>query len=94
MKAVRAGVFVGGLLGACSGSQAAGNDGFTYTLYRTSTVQPNARIHVATFDAQPDDSTQANDAYNQGNCEQARELFGAQPGIKVRYFCEKGRFQK
>lgn len=61
--------------------------GSAYTLYRSS-FMGDARVHVATFDA--------NDGrdYNQANCEIARELFQAQPGVSVRYWCELGRFRR
>ena len=79
-----------------------------YTLYRTGidiptqTHDETLRIHVATFNAHQD----AN--YNLANCEFAHELFtSSQPHfrnyrsntvaagtIKVKYWCEKGRFKK
>lgn len=58
-----------------------------YTLYRNSPDMPAARIHVASFDA-----AEAKN-YNQRNCEIARDLFAHQPGVKVMYWCERGRFQ-
>lgn len=58
-----------------------------YTLYRSSPLDPNARIHIATFDAKD------RNPYNQENCRIARELFQQQPGVTVRYWCEKGRFR-
>jgi hypothetical protein len=74
-----------------------------YTLYRTGVDlsakvhDETLRIHVATFDS-------TNDAnYNLANCEFAQELFNAsQPhhrgniygSIKIKYWCEKGRFRK
>jgi hypothetical protein len=67
-------------LSACS-------DG-THTLYRNSVTDQNMRIHVATFDATD------GDAYNHENCEQAQELFQAQPGVKTKFWCEKGTFKK
>jgi hypothetical protein len=59
-----------------------------YTLYRNSSTDENARYHVATFDADEEES------YNRGNCEVAQQLYQAQPGIKTRFFCEKGYFRK
>jgi len=68
-------------LGACQlGSHA-------YTLYRSSAANPGARLHVATFDAAEGDE------YNQGNCRIATDLFAKQPGVTVRYWCEKGGFR-
>ena len=64
----------------------------TYTLYRSgaggSSVADEMRIHVATFDA--DEKA----AYNRENCDVAKDLFQNQPGVTVRYWCEKGRFRK
>ncbi|HFF5999867.1 TPA: hypothetical protein ACGY71_001349 [Stenotrophomonas maltophilia] len=62
------------------------SDANTYALYRSSTVL-DGRIHVATFDAKEDEG------YNRDNCETARGLFQGQPGVEVRYWCEKGRFR-
>ena len=74
-----------------------------YTLYRTGVdLISNAhdetlRIHIATFDANQDST------YNRANCEFAKEYFNAnQPHylgsiystIKIKYWCEKGRFKK
>ncbi|MEQ8347025.1 MAG: hypothetical protein RIB84_12655 [Sneathiellaceae bacterium] len=59
-----------------------------FTLYRSSRVLPDARLHVATFDAA------AGREYNLGNCLIARDLFARQPGVKVLYWCEEGRFEK
>lgn len=74
-----------GLVG-CSGI----SDDHVFTLYRTSpgTNGASMRLHVATFDAADDES------YNNGNCEIARGLFQGQPGVTIRYWCEKGRFRK
>jgi hypothetical protein len=66
------------------------------------------RIHVATFDALPLKNVEDNVKYNLANCEFAREMFTSnQPHfrdyrsntvtagtIKVKYWCEKGRFKK
>jgi hypothetical protein len=69
------------LIAACS-------DADVNTLYRNSVTDPSMRIHVATFDATDGEK------YNNGNCEQARELFQAQPGVKTRFWCEKGKYRK
>ena len=63
-------------------------DSETFTLYRNSVTDESMRIHVATFDASD------GGAYNKGNCEQAQLLFQAQPGIKTKFWCEKGAFKK
>ena len=63
-------------------------DGDTYTLYRNSVTADGMRLHVATFDATD------SEAYNRDNCAQVQELFQRQPGVKTRFWCEKGRFKK
>lgn len=52
-------------------------------LLRTSTAGPELRLHVATFDAKDGES------YNRDNCETAAKLFQAQPGVEVRYYCDR-----
>ena len=91
------------LLAACS--RESGNE---YTLYRTGIDIPTQahdetlRIHVATFDADEDAK------YNLANCEIAQKQFTSnQPHfrnyssntvaagrMRVKYWCEKGRFRK
>lgn len=73
-------------LSACSSNWE--DDGSIFTLYRNSVTNDNMRIHVATFDASEDES------YNRGNCEQAHLLFQSQPGVKTKFWCDKGRFKK
>jgi hypothetical protein len=68
-----------------SGCLESGRD--TYTLYRASSADPSMRIHVATFDA-----AEGSD-YNRQNCDIAAGLFAKQPGVIVRYWCEKGGFR-
>ena len=62
--------------------------GTTFTLYRNSTHDETMRIHVASFDAT------ASEKYNRGNCEQARDLFQAQSGAKIRFWVEKVTYKK
>ena len=69
---------------ACSSGQSERN---VYSLYRNSVLDSLARYHIATFDA--DES----EAYNHENCETARALFQAQPGVTTRFWCEKGRYK-
>lgn len=71
---------------ACSAK--ASTDAGVFTLYRNSTVDAEMRLQIATFDAKD------GEAYNRGNCWIAAELFKGQPGVKVRYWCEKGRFRE
>jgi len=63
------------------------SSGVTYTLYRTSVSAVGSRLHVATFDVNE------NEAYNQENCQIAAGLFANQPGVKVKYWCEKGAYR-
>ena len=84
-------------------------DSAEYTLYRTGIDIPTPkhdetlRIHIATFDALPLKNSEDNAKYNLANCEFAQDLFNAsQPHyrgsiystIKIKYWCEKGRFKK
>jgi hypothetical protein len=59
----------------------------TYTLYRSSHLDPSKRIHVATFDARESGT------YNFENCSLASDLYNAQDEIRVRFWCEKGRYR-
>ena len=63
------------------------SDANTYTLYRQSAAGGDARVHMATFDADE------REAYNRDNCDIAARLFMAQPGVSVKYWCEKGRYR-
>ncbi len=62
--------------------------GSAFTLYRSSALDANMRIHVATFD------THDGEPYNRENCDIAAGLFAGQPGVHVKYWCEKGEFKK
>lgn len=59
-----------------------------YNLYRTSVVNDTLAVHVATFDAT------LGEAYNRENCERARALFQAQPGVQTKFWCERVRMPK
>jgi hypothetical protein len=80
MKSLLTSLLVILFLSACSDN--------TYTLYRTQVRNENARTHVATFDAKD------GEAYNMGNCQIAQELFQKQPGVTVKYLCEKDKYKK
>lgn len=71
-----------------SGTAIAASDGATYTLYRNSLVGDGMRLHVASFDSND------GEAYNHENCLLAASLFKRQSGVRVRFWCEKGRFRK
>lgn len=59
-----------------------------------SVVDENARYHIATFDADTKGGPKSTVfEYNWGNCMIAAELFQNQPGVRVRYWCEKGRYR-
>ena len=73
------------LAAACSNS---GAEGESFVLYRNSVTDESMRIHIASFDASDGEK------YNRENCEQAQQLFQAQPGLKTKFWCEKGRFRK
>ena len=62
-------------------------DAAIYTLYRNSVTNAALRLHVATFDALD------GAAYNRQNCAQAQQLFAAQQGVRVAFWCESGRFR-
>ena len=74
----------------CSATVAAGPapDEDIYTLYRDSVVPGVTRVHIATFD------TSDGRDYNRENCMIARDLFLAQDGVAVNYWCEPGRFRE
>ncbi|SOC94004.1 hypothetical protein SAMN05216358_4204 [Rhizobium sp. AN5] len=61
------------------------SDDGVYSLYRSSIVEGVQFVHVATFDAG------AGEDYNRENCNIAADLFAKQPGVVVRYWCERGR---
>lgn len=63
-------------------------DDHVYTLYRGSPLGSDVRVHVATFDADEKGD------YNRENCDTARRLFQSQPGVRVRYWCERGFYSE
>jgi len=73
---------------SCSGSEQKVSRDRVFTLYRDSVTDQNIRIHIATFDVDEKET------YNKENCSVAQELFKNQPGVKVKYWCEKGYFKK
>src|SRR3954451_16760414 len=50
-------------------------------------LEDAARIHIATFNSSDGED------YNRENCAIARGLFQSQPGVTVRYWCEKGHYR-
>lgn len=73
-------IVIGMMIVACSEDR-------VYTLYRDSDIIENARIHVATFDADE------KERYNKVNCKSVCELFKSYSDI-VEYWCEKGYYKK
>lgn len=66
-----------------------------WSLYRSSMTNAAMRIHIATFDADDDGSLAENGlTYNGANCDLARNLFQAQDGVRVKFWCEQGRARK
>jgi len=60
----------------------------SYTLYRSSLLDSNLRVHVATFDVSE------SEGYNRENCELAAKLFAGQPSVQTKFWCEKGRYRR
>ena len=58
------------------------------TLYTSSNIIKNYRGHIATFDA--DERLE----YNWYNCINAANMFENQPGVIIKYWCEKGPYSK
>ncbi|MDF1726335.1 MAG: hypothetical protein P1U53_01170 [Sulfitobacter sp.] len=75
-------------LTALSANAQSRNEDDVATLYRSSVFEEIPRIHIATFD------TEDGFAYNWENCQIAAWLFAEQPGVSVRYWCEKGFYRK
>jgi hypothetical protein len=63
-------------------------DSGVYTLYRSSVSDTNARYHVASFDSADGDK------YNNENCQIGKDVYQRQPGVIVRFWCEKGRYKQ
>ena len=63
-----------------------------YTLYRSSPLNANMRIHIATFDSK-EKNLDGLESYNMYNCNLAASLFQAQQGVVSKFWCEKGKFK-
>ncbi len=71
------------------------NTASTYTLYRNSPIiDSSMRIHVATFNSEAKTYGGTSENYNRENCQLAAVLFGSQPGIVTKFWCEKGDFRE
>ena len=60
----------------------------SWSLYRGSVIDPDARIYMATFDSLEKSYDKSGPSYNQTNCEIAEGLFESSPGVTVEYWCE------
>ena len=81
------------LLGSSGVSAQTTNDNEIATLYRSSVVIKNARILIATFNADIN-SRGGPFAYNWENCQIAATLFQNQGGVKTPFWCKKGSYKK
>jgi hypothetical protein len=68
------------------------NDGDIWTLYRDSEIAPNARIHVATFDAD-EEAALSGPSYNQASCNETAQLYASNDSASKNWWCEPGRFR-
>lgn len=64
------------------------------TMYRSSPVIKNARIHIATFDSTTKAYNGNEFDYNWENCQVAAKLFQSQPGVITTFWCEKGFYKE
>jgi len=82
MKSVLAMVAASLLLTGCGQTEQ------IYTLYRSYSMNPNTRTHIATFDA--------NDGrdYNNQNCLATQYLYQQKAGSDAKYWCEYGPYRK
>lgn len=64
------------------------NEADTYTLYRNSVKDSNARVHIATFDSN------GGNVYNRESCQLVADLLQLQPGIQTIFWCEAGRVRR
>ena len=77
-----------GAMALLSGIAGCSDEDRIYSLYRDSVTGSGMRLHIATFDSKD------GEAYNRENCDIASTLFQQQPGVRVKYWCEKGPFRK
>jgi len=77
-------IFIPGLLFLTSCSNIKSH---SETLYRSSLLSNNSRIHIATF------NTKEWVEYNEGNCQITKSLFQNQKNVKTKFWCEKGEYK-
>ncbi len=95
-SAITSTILLGTLLAGCSPRIPASlaNTSETYTLYRSASVDAQARIHWATFDV--DDSAGGQGNYNEVNCTMAADLLNQNlkklngGEMPLRFWCERG----
>lgn len=77
------------MMGALAQSLPARADQTTaFTLLRDSVTDRTIRVHVASFD------TDHGEAYNLENCNLVAVLLQQQPGVRTRFWCEKGPYRE
>lgn len=62
-----------------------------WTLYRSSALGPNMRIHVATFDS-TGTSAFPGPSYNQAQCNEIADIMRANDPAEKTWWCEPGRY--
>ena len=70
-------------------------DNEVYTLYRSSGLSTDLRVHVGTFDSRSFIDPSQNKQYNYEICSDAQLNFNQRnKGRSVRFWCEEGRFRE
>ena len=72
-------------------------DDATFALYRNSLVINGEtwRLHIATFDTRSSFFVDERDSYyNKENCDLVASLFQNQQDVKIKFWCEKGRYRE
>lgn len=59
-----------------------------YTLYRNTGGNPEARVHVATFDSVEEEK------FNQLNCQLSATALENEPMVVAKFWCEPGRYKQ
>lgn len=85
---------VAAILSAHSAVAQSRNEDDVATLYRSSVFEDIPRIHIATFDSEEKAWGGTVFEYNWENCQTTADYFENQPGVRVRYWCEKGFFNE
>ncbi len=82
-------------LGICAAAVPAAASGTetVYSLYRSSFIARDKRVHVATFDAQHASAIAAAST-NSDNCNRVARALNEQPGSGSKHWCERGRHRR